>query len=112
MRSPIGILYILRSYCYSHEMELISIYSFNSDLQLHLKLLDSIRNEILSTKYRAAALIGSFAKGKPDRLSDLDIVVWVAPEDLESARHELFEINPFDVIHAWEKRYSKDHVFK
>ncbi len=93
-------------------MSWLSQFSERADLQLHLRWLEFFQKILLSHKdIKAAALLGSFAKGHPDRLSDLDVLIWVNRENLKCVSKALFRLNFYNALHAWEKEYSDDHIF-
>jgi len=56
-------------------------YKNRNDLKLHMELIDFYK-DILSNNsiFRAAVIVGSFAKGHPDRISDIDLITFVEDE--------------------------------
>lgn len=87
-------------------------YIGRQDLKFHIEWLE-VFNKILaaSSEVQAAVLLGSFAKGRPDRLSDLDVVVWAKRSDIQRLVIELFAVKIFEVVHSWQKQISEEHVF-
>jgi len=59
----------------------------------------------------AVVLLGSFAKGHPDRLSDIDLVVFTEKSSLKAVSDALFRHQFFDVLHKWGAVFSEDHIF-
>ena len=76
--------------------QIIQSYIGRQDLKFHIEWL-KIFNEILaaSSQVQTAVLLGSFAKGHPDRLSDLDVVVWAKRSDIQRVASELFAVKIF-----------------
>lgn len=66
--------------------------------------------------FRASIIVGSFAKGCPDRLSDIDLITFVEEEDGQKAFNILTKQEPYPVIHAFEgvhesKFWYKKYIF-
>ena len=90
----------------------ISKYNGRADLRNHLDWLANYEKIISELPIcKAAAILGSFAKGHPDRLSDIDILIWCDQSDLKSAADILFSRHPYELIHKWEREFSPDHFF-
>lgn len=82
-------------------------YKQRPDLNHHLSFIDSYQKLMLNSNlFEAAVVLGSFAKGNPDRLSDIDLVVFTAETNFEKAGDLLFSHLVFPEIHAFEKRQS------
>lgn len=64
-----------------------------------------------NSRVQAAAILGSIAKGTSDRISDLDLVIFVEKNDLGFVADQIFGVHSFEVIHEWKMKYTKDHVF-
>lgn len=82
------------------------------DLHHHVAWIRSFNEMIQSEpEIGAAVLLGSFAKGTPDRLSDIDLVVFAERPNLKTVSETLFQHRCFEVLHRWETVFSEDHVF-
>ncbi|MFN8945895.1 MAG: nucleotidyltransferase domain-containing protein, partial [Pseudobdellovibrionaceae bacterium] len=79
----------------------------------HLSLIDSYRHLIVgSDSIKAAVIVGSFARGNPDRFSDIDLVAFAEKDCFELAAQELFEPKFFPTMHTFGKDFTPNVKFK
>lgn len=87
-------------------------YKDRTDLSLHLQLLKLYLNIISNSPLvTAAVILGSFAKKNPDRLSDIDLIVFTDKKSIAQCFNNFWEKHPYEIIHQWTKDYSADHKF-
>ena len=95
----------------SHNSSLDKI-SDNPELSLHIDLvkfyLEIFKKEPI---YRACAIVGSFAKGSADRISDIDMIVFVT--DKKAKAFEIIrDIEPFSQVEKFVKKHDDTFYFK
>lgn len=93
-------------------IEALNEYSSDERLSLQLEAAEFYSNTLNENKiFRAAVILGSFAKGHADRLSDIDLVVFVKDSDVNTAFDIITRNQPFPIIHSFyreneESKYS------
>lgn len=74
-------------------------------LQSYWKVIRDLRS------VESSVIVGSIAKQKADRLSDIDIIIFASPEHLETVAAEMKAVPRVNIIYSWEKVFSAEHVF-
>ncbi len=65
---------------------MIEAYQSREDLKFHLEWIKNYQSIIeQSSSIKAAVLVGSFAKGNPDRISDIDLIAFSIKNQFEQA---------------------------
>jgi hypothetical protein len=88
-------------------------YSDRDDLKLHLELIEFYQNLLLGNNiFRAAVIVGSFAKGQPDRISDVDLITFVDNSCGKRAFNILSDKEPFNIVNAYSGEHENNFFYK
>ncbi len=91
----------------------LSEYNHREDLKQHLEFIDFYKKILLENNiFRAAVIVGSFAKGKPDRVSDIDLVVIVDDKNGKKSFDIIDSKKCFQEVYSYKGEDSGKFYFK
>ena len=93
--------------------EELSKYNSNEDLKLHLELVTFYENILNDNSvFRASVIVGSFAKGHPDRISDIDLITFVDDGNGSKAFDFIKNEEPFKVVNKYQDKHGDNFYYK
>lgn len=88
-------------------------YLSDPNLTLHIEAIKFYVSRLSENSiFRSAVIVGSFAKGYPDRLSDIDLVLFVEEKDRTNAFNYITKAEPFTVVHSFEGVHDEKNSYK